>query len=213
MHTLAQFDIMKSTLRTTMTMTNSHGHEQKEENDTKHDDSIQQAAQAVKLNRRPTIAKYVDPNAILCRRTSCDAAGSCLPAVHLIKGKSYLRSNLIVLIITIWVINFLTIATIISERGITNSINGDVQFHRPSFKGAVVDWVEKRNLRGAKEQIPRQYIDEEKLHQKLNREKKQQHGIVDDKDEWFLSTISHNIRYMVTGWMSRKIEDVFDTLY
>ena len=202
---------MMKSLRTT------NSHEQKEENDTKHDDSIQQAAQAVKLNRRPTIAKYVDPNAILCRRTSCDAASSCLPgAVHLIKGKSYLRSNLIILIITIWTINFLTIATIIGERGITNSINGDVQLHKPSFKGAaVVDWVEKkkRNLRGAKEQIPRRYIDEEKLHQKLNRKEAEQHDIVDEKDEWFLSTIGHNIRYMVTGWMSRRIEDVFDTLY
>jgi len=72
---------------------------------------------------------------------------------------------LIVLIITIWTINFLTIATIVGERGITNSINDvGVQLHRPSFKGAVVDWVEKkkRNLRGTKEQIPRQYIDEER---------------------------------------------------
>jgi len=206
--------MMKSTLRTT----NSHSHEQKEENDTKHDDSIQQVAQAVKLNRRPTIAKYVDPNAILCRRASCDAAASsCLPAVHLIKGKSYLRSNLIVLVIIIWTINFLTIATIVGERGITNSINDrDVQFHKPSFKGAVVDWVEKkkRNLRGAKEQIPPQYIDEEKLHQKLNRKEAEQHDMVDEKDEWFLSTISHNIKYVVTEWMiPRRLEDIFDSLY
>ena len=164
--------------------------------------------QTVKINRRPTIAKYVDPNAILCRRASCDAASSCLPTVHLIKGKSYLRSNLIILIITIWTINFLTIATIIGER--------DAQLHRLSFKGAVVDWVEKkkRNIRGAKEQIPRQYIDEEKLHQKLNRKKEEQHGMVDEKDEWFLSTISQDIRYVVTEWMMpRRLEDLFDSLY
>jgi len=180
---------------------------QKEEDDT---------IQVVKSpNRRPTIAKYVDPNAFLCRRASCDAARSCLPSAHLIKGKSYLRSNLIVLIITIWTINFLTIATIVGERGITNSVNSDVQFHKPSFKGAVVDWVEKkkRNLRGTKEQIPRQYIDEEKLHQKLNR-KEEQHDKADKKDEWFLSTISHNIRYVVTEWMMpRRLEDLFDSLY
>ena len=135
----------------------------------------------------------------------------------MIKGKSYLRSNLIVLIITIWTINFLTIATIVGERGITNSINDrDVQLHKPSIKGAVVDWVEKkkRNIRGAKEQIPRQYIDEEKLHQKLNRKEAEQHGMVDEKDECFLSTMSHNIRYVVTEWMMpRRLEDIFDSLY
>jgi len=63
----SQSSIMKSTLRTT------NSHEQKEENDTKHDDSISIQGQALKINRRPTLAKYVDPNAI-CRRASCDAA-------------------------------------------------------------------------------------------------------------------------------------------
>ena len=107
---------------------------------------------------------------------------------------------MIVLVIIIWTINFLTIATIVGERGITNSINDRdvVQIHKPSFKGAVVDWVEKkkRNIRGAKEQIPRQYIDEEKLHQKLNRKEAKQHGMVDEKDEWFLSTMS---QYKICG--------------
>lgn len=200
---------MESTLQR---ITNSNSYKQMEI-------STNTTIQVVKSpNRRPSLVKYVDPNAILCRRASCDAASSCLPAVHLIKGKSYLRSNLIILIITIWTINFLTIATIVGERGITNSINSnrDVQLHKPSFKGAVVDWVEKkkRNLRGSKEQIPRQYIDEEKLHQKLNRKKKQQHDMVDKKDEWFLSAISHNIRYVVTEWMMpRRLEDLFDSLY
>ena len=196
-----------------------NSHDQKEEIDTSNSNSNTNTKVVKSPNRRPTIAKYVDPNAILCRRRSCDAASSCLPgAVHLIKGKSYLRSNLIVLIITIWTINFLTIATIIGERGITNSINDRdvVQLHKPSFKGAVVDWVEKnkRNIRGATEQIPRQYIDEEKLHKKLNMKKKEQRDMVDEKDEWFLSTISHNMKYAVTRWMMpRRVEDIFDSLY
>ena len=71
---------------------------------------------------------------------------------------------------------------------------------------------EKESKRNKRTDTSSVYL--EKLHQKPNRKEAEQHGRVYEKDEWFLSTISHNIRYVVTEWMMpRRLEDLFDSLY